>query len=160
MKTLIAYATKYGTTETCAKLLAEAMSDPVDLINLSKGESAEPAQYEAVVVGGPIYAGQLRKEVRAFMRKHKRNLLEVRFGCFICQASPQFESHNDFDANFDRDLLEHASARSSFGGQLHEEKMTFFDRLILGAIAKRGGAKPPHINKEKIRSFALAMEVT
>ena len=159
MKTLIAYATKYGTTETCAKLLASFLTDEVDLVNLSKGEKADPALYDAVVVGGSIYAGQLRHEVKSFCHKYKKDLMIVRFGCFICQASPQFESHEDFELNFDSDLLEHASAKSSFGGQLHEDKMNFFDRLILGAIAKRGGAKPPQIDEERIRSFALVMEL-
>ena len=160
MKTLIAYATKYGTAEECAKMLADALTDGADLINLSAGQHANPADYEAVVVGGSIYAGMLRKQVKHFCQKYKKELLNVRFGCFLCKAAPLSESRDEFTNNFDSDLLAHASAKSSFGGELHPDKMSFLDRLVLGAVGKQsGGMKPPHIDKEKVRSFALAMEL-
>ncbi len=160
MKTLIAYATKYGTTEECAKLLAEALTDGADLVNLSAGQHPNPADYKAVVVGGAIYAGMLRGQAKHFCKKYKAELLRVRFGCFICQASPPQESQETFSNNFDSDLLAHAAAQSSFGGEVNEDRLGFWDKLIMGAVAKRStGMRPPHIDKEKIRSFALAMEL-
>ncbi len=160
MKTLIAYATKYGTAEACAKLLAQALKDGADLANLSAGQHPNPADYDAVVVGGSIYAGMLRRQARHFCKKYKKELLKVRFGCFLCKASPPQESQDEFGSNFDSELLAHAAAKSSFGGEVKEEKLGFWDKLIMGTVAKRGGGmRPPHIDKEKIRSFALAMEL-
>ncbi len=160
MKTLIAYATKYGTSETCAKLLADALQGEAELVNLAHGEAPSPAFYEAVIVGGSIYAGQLRKAVRKFCKKYKQQLLHVRFGCFLCEASAG-EYKENLENNFDGELLAHASAKSCFGGEIQAEKLGAFDKLILGAIARRRAeVSPPHIDKEKIRSFALAMSTT
>lgn len=160
MKTLIAYASKYGTTKECAELLAASLKGEADLVNLGTTPTPSLAEYEAVVVGGSIYAGLLRKPVRQFCKKNKHALLRVRFGCFLCKASPSTAAQEEFLNNFDSDLLAHASAKSNFGGRVNEDTMGFWDKLIMGAVAKHSGMRPPHIDPEKIRSFALAMELT
>ena len=159
MKTLIVYASKHGTTETCAKMLAESLADGAELRDLAKGGMIDLTPYDAVVVGGSIYAGVLRKDAKHFCNLHKAELLERRFGCFLCQASPASSSKDYFENNFDADLLAHAAAKASFGGQLNVEKLGFWERKIMGAVAWRTKMVPPKIDEERIRSFALAMEV-
>jgi menaquinone-dependent protoporphyrinogen oxidase len=48
MKTLIAYATKTGTTEKCAKMLAEKLGS-ADLFNLSNG-TPDLSKYDMVII--------------------------------------------------------------------------------------------------------------
>ncbi|NLY38245.1 MAG: hypothetical protein GX044_02975 [Firmicutes bacterium] len=65
METLIAYSTRYGCVEKCAKMLAEKLDGKVTLVNLLKMR-VDPAPYERVIVGGSIYIGKIQKEVRDF----------------------------------------------------------------------------------------------
>jgi len=65
METLIAYATRYGCVEKCAKMLAEKLDGKVTLVNLQKTR-VDPASYGRVIVGGSIYIGKIQKEVRDF----------------------------------------------------------------------------------------------
>nr|WP_242847760.1 flavodoxin domain-containing protein [Fervidicella metallireducens] len=80
MKILIAYGTKYGCCEKCAKILSEKLNGTVDLFNLKKDENINLNEYDLVIVGGSIYAGKIRNEVMNFCRsnldilKHKKQL--------------------------------------------------------------------------------------
>ena len=50
MKTLIVYASKYGTTEECANLLGKSLSGEVSFYNLANDAAADLATYDTSVV--------------------------------------------------------------------------------------------------------------
>lgn len=84
MNTLIVYASKYGCTEKCARLLADQLTGTVELHHLKKDRAKDWSSYDTIVIGGPIYAGQIRKEVTAFCEEHMELLKQKRLGLFIC----------------------------------------------------------------------------
>jgi menaquinone-dependent protoporphyrinogen oxidase len=74
MKTLIIYATRYGSAERCAKMLSEKLIGDVDLLNLKDRQNIDLSQYEKVIIGGSIYVGKIQKEVNEFCTKHLEEL--------------------------------------------------------------------------------------
>ena len=53
MSTLIAYASKYGFTKTCAENLAKKLGDQVELCDLG-GNQPDLKKYDKVIIGGSI----------------------------------------------------------------------------------------------------------
>jgi len=88
MKTLIVYATKYGATKQIAEQLAEYLGG-ADLVDVGKGETASLTEYDCVVLGSPLTAGSIRKEVKAFAQQHAGELGGKRLGLFVsgCRAT-------------------------------------------------------------------------
>ncbi len=158
MRTLIVYATKYGTTERCAKLLAEAFHCSVDLANLSKREQPDLHDYNLIVVGSPIYEDRLHPKVQHFCKKNKQILLAGRFACFVCQTKTSSAAQQSYLNNYDAELLQHALTKANFGGEVNWEKLTLADRVLYGKEsydeARRTGQS---IHTDKIKSFAFAL---
>ena len=65
MKTLIAYASKTGTAEKCARMLAERLPDAT-LCDLCK-EKPDPGAYDQVIVGGGVRMGALHVDARQYL---------------------------------------------------------------------------------------------
>lgn len=74
MKTLIAYATKYGTTEKCANILAQKLSSEAELVNLKKARTIDLNQYDSVIIGGSVMMGRIRKEVKEFWYRGRQTV--------------------------------------------------------------------------------------
>ena len=82
MKTLIAYASKTGTAEKCARMLAERIPDAT-LCDLCK-EKPDPSAYDQVIVGGGVRMGALHVDARQYLDGCKPILLQKRLGLFLC----------------------------------------------------------------------------
>ncbi|KUO07781.1 flavodoxin domain-containing protein [Streptomyces sp. DSM 15324] len=69
----------YGTTNGSTAEIAEAVADVLRKGGLSvearpARDVASVAPYDAVVVGGGLYAGRWHKDARRFVRRHRRTL--------------------------------------------------------------------------------------
>ncbi|MGV9560429.1 flavodoxin domain-containing protein [Streptomyces sp. NPDC003401] len=72
---LVAYATKNGSTAQIAQAVAETLrKDGLAAEALPAGSVTDVAPYDAVVVGGGLYAGRWHKDARRFVRRHRRAL--------------------------------------------------------------------------------------
>lgn len=156
MKTLILYASKYGATAECARLLAQELGPRAELHNLEEG-APDLAGADAVLVGGPIYAGMLRKPVKEFCKKQEAALLEKKLGLFLCCTTPA-QAEDFLRQNLPAALLEHAGAKENLGGVLPTGKVRAMDKMILSMVAKsRQGQPPPALDREAIHRLAAAM---
>lgn len=63
MKTLILYATKYGATEACARLLAQNLEGEVQIINIKQAD-IDLRKYDRVILGSSIYVVWKRERQR------------------------------------------------------------------------------------------------
>src|SRR6056297_3111760 len=102
MSTLIVYATKYGCTEKAVNRLADYLDGETQLLNLGSKDNKDLKleEYDTVVVGGSIYAGNIQQEVKNFCSENINILLQKKLGLFICcgfseKAGKQLE--NSFD---------------------------------------------------------------
>ncbi|HWQ51682.1 MAG TPA: flavodoxin domain-containing protein [Terriglobales bacterium] len=152
MKTLIAYASKYGFTKTCAGLLAQKLPGKVDLCDLD-GAGPNLAEYDTVIIGGSIYAGQIRKPVKQFCAKNDELLQKKRLGLFICGLAEGADAEKELEASFPKELLDAAVAKESFGGACDFEKMNFMEKTVLKKITG-SNQSTPRIDEAHIARFA------
>ena len=157
MKTLIAYAGKYGSTAQAAALVAERLTDAV-VMDLDKEQPDSLEEYATVLVGSAVYAGKIRKPVKDFCERWSDELIYKRLGIFLCCASAE-EGGQYFEKNFHRFFLLHALEQTVLGGELRQDSMSFVDKKIIAAISKRTKKEAPTLNLPEIDRFAASMRL-
>jgi menaquinone-dependent protoporphyrinogen oxidase len=135
MKTAIIYATTHGTAEKVAqRIQAELGVSSSQLFNLKASKIIDLSQFEQVVIGGSIHAGQVQSRVRDFCKRNMVDLLQKRVALFICAINePEFET--ELNSAFPELLRKHAISRKVVGGEFLLEKMNFFERLIVKKVS-------------------------
>lgn len=135
MKTLIVYGTKHGTTEKCSKLLKDKLQGEVVVVNIKKDHVPDITSFDNIIIGGSIYAGQIRKEIKNFCFKNLNALKGKRVGFFICGMNDKDVSAQ-LNNYFPEELLTTATAKEYFGGEVIFNNMNFFERFIMKKVAK------------------------
>ena len=137
MKTIITYSTTHGCTENVAGQIRDFLGDEVTLFNL-KSKSPQPSldDFERVIVGGSIHAGQIQKKVRDFCAQNSTILAEKELGLFICCMEEGEKAEEELKNVFPEELLAHAKATACLGGEFNFEKMNFLEKLIVKKVAK------------------------
>lgn len=135
-KVLIAYATKHGCTEECARILSGKMNADTDLLNLKENKNIDIRAYDKIIIGGSIYAGRIMKEVKDFCVKNESELKNKKLGLFICGMSEGDTAKQQVEASFPQELVNAALAKESFGGKIIFGKMNFIEKKIIKAVAK------------------------
>ncbi|MFX3623835.1 MAG: flavodoxin domain-containing protein [Ectobacillus sp.] len=157
MKSIIIYATKYGTAAKAAEMLKARMEGDVRLINIMKEIVPPLAGYDTVILGGSIYAGKVQKELLEYVHANLPLLLRKRVGLFICAGDPDEKVREEEHQNaFPPELHEHAAAREVFGYEFHLDQLHFFDKFLLRMVK---GVKEDvsALSEEKINHFAEVM---
>jgi len=76
-KVLVAYGTTNGSTAEIAEAVADVLrKDGLTVETAPAASVADVTTYDAVVVGGGLYAGRWHKDARRFVRRHRRALAE------------------------------------------------------------------------------------
>ncbi len=159
MKTLIIYGSIYGFAEQCAKDLAAKLGGHADVVNAGTGAPPSLDRYDAVILGGSIYMGQIQKKLKEYMDSHTAQLKTKKLGLFLCSGLPE-NLEQVFSQNFPRELLDRAATREHFGGVLDKSKMSLGHRMItkmMESAAKKEGKASPQPNPENIRKLVAAM---
>ena len=156
MKTLIAYASRTGASEKCARMLAERIPDST-LCDLCR-EKPDPNAYEQVIVGGGVRMGALHVDARQYLDGCKPVLLKKRLGLFLCAGFVE-KAGEIFANNVDPELRAHAVACECFGGEIDMGKLHGFDRLITKMALRSfkdedGQAAMPRLLPERVEAFA------
>ncbi len=155
MKTLLAYASKHGTTRKAAEKLAGQLDGEVKIINLQEKASRKVRveDYERVIVGGSIHIGKIQKSIKKFCQANLDKLLQAeQLGLFICCAEEE-KALEQLENAFPAELLEKAAAKGLFGHEFNLEKMSFISRAMIKKVAgvDRSESK---IKDENIKKFA------
>lgn len=132
MKTLLVYESKYGCTETCARYL----KGKYQFLDMMKASSfhGDLKDYDHIIIGTPVYIGQINKKVKTFISKYMDTLLQKEVDIFICAMNP--ESYEQMlIMNFDEKLREHVKI-THVGGAYDFDKLGWFSKLIVKKIAK------------------------
>lgn len=135
MKTLIAYASKYGCAEKCTNSLKEKLGGEVDIKNLQSGKFPDISGYDTVIIGGSIYGGKIQGAVSRFCQSNLNSLLKKKVGLFVCCADSE-KAHMQLKAAVPASLFEHATAKGHFGHEFDLKKMKFIDRTIIKSMLK------------------------
>jgi menaquinone-dependent protoporphyrinogen oxidase len=156
MNTLIVYSSKYGCTEKCVKILSKELKDKADIIKLKNAGDIDISMYDKVIIGGPIYAGRIQKEVVRFCSTNFDKLKEKRIGIFICGMQEGEAINSELNNNFPTDLLNIAVAKEHFGGEFIFDRMNFMEKLVVKKVSKISSNKS-NILTDNIYRFAQAM---
>ncbi|MGX1267552.1 flavodoxin domain-containing protein [Streptomyces phaeoluteigriseus] len=123
---LVAYATKNGSTAEIAEAVAAVLrKDGLTAEALPARSVTDVGPYDAVVVGGGLYAGRWHKDARRFVRRQRRALTE---------RPVWFFSSGPLDASAsERDIPPVPGARRAMDKLRVTEHVTFGGRLEEGA---------------------------
>ncbi|MBN1522271.1 MAG: flavodoxin [Candidatus Aureabacteria bacterium] len=156
MRSLILFATKYGSVEKCAYLLKEKITGEVDIVNIRKDKVPALDMYDKVMLGGSIYIGKIQKEILRYCREKGALLKTKKLGLFLCAGEESDKRYGYFETSFTRDLCEHAASKEIFGHELYYEKMSLLDKLAL-RFAKKPRSSYSRLDMESIQKFASSM---
>jgi menaquinone-dependent protoporphyrinogen oxidase len=77
-RTLVAYASKHGSTEGVARTIASWLREAGHHVDVRSAEFVDGVEdYDLVVLGGSLYMGRWHGDARSFVRRH-RTALEQR----------------------------------------------------------------------------------
>jgi len=156
MKTLIVYATKHDFTKECVTKLSKKLDGDFDMLNLKENKISAFEQYDSVIIGGPIYAGQIIKEVKEFCEKNLNQLSDKRIGLFVCGMSDKDKMNLFLEQSFPEKLRNNALAKGDFGGSFVFKSMNFFERLIIKHMCKTN-EDVLNLKENNIDEFAAKM---
>jgi len=122
MKVLVAYGSKRGGTEGLATMVADALDARGVETDVRPARTAGPVEgYDAVIVGGALYAGRWHRDARRFVRRNRAQL--ARLPVWLFSSGP-------LDASASRVVIEPVTqvrtAMDSVGARGH---VTFGGRL-------------------------------
>lgn len=153
MKTLILYATKHGATKKCVDKLVKDLGADVTVINLKQSAIIDINNYRNIIIGSPVYAGSLLKEVKEFCDSNLDVLQSKKIGLFI-SCMKHTGGLQQLDNAFPHELTEIAIVKNSFGGEIRYSDMGFIQRnlvkLIMKTAAKHNPKEPAMSTKQNI----------
>ncbi len=84
-KILVTYDTKHGATSVVAKKVFDTLCDnaSVDLVFVENLDPAEIPNYDAIVIGSPIYIGKWLPGIKKLLKRHHEAIETLPFAFFI-----------------------------------------------------------------------------
>ncbi|GGL16488.1 flavodoxin domain-containing protein [Streptomyces flaveus] len=132
---LVAYGTTNGSTAQIAEAVAAVLrKEGLTSEALSAGSVARVTPYDAVVVGGALYAGRWHKDARRFVRRHHRELAARPVWLFSSGPLDASASERDIPpVPGVKKAVDRLDARGhvTFGGCLEEGAKGWVARMIL-----------------------------
>jgi menaquinone-dependent protoporphyrinogen oxidase len=152
MRILVTWGTKYGSTEGIARIIGEHMrSDVVDVDIVPANQTRGLEPYDAVIVGGALYANRWHRDARRFVLRNTRALRRIPVWLFSSGPLDESAEHEAIPpTNQVKALMEQIGARGhvTFGGRLAPDAKGF----AAGAMAKTHAGD--WRNPEHIRTWA------
>jgi menaquinone-dependent protoporphyrinogen oxidase len=154
-KILIAYASRHGATKEIAEALAGAIREAGFEADVRPaGTVADVSLYAGVVIGAPLYAGTLLKDLPKFAERHAKALKATPVAAFVSGSSLGDPGPDDL-RNADK-ALEGVRSRLTlrdvayFGGRFDPGSIPF-----VGFFVRLGGKDRVKDNRdwEKIREW-------
>jgi menaquinone-dependent protoporphyrinogen oxidase len=139
MPILVTYASKHGSTQDIADRIAAALRrHGHEVIVQPVHAVANPAAYEAVILGSAVYFGSWLKEATEFARRH-RDALAAR-PVWLFSSGPL----GDTPPVDPKEIVElqaaiHPRGHRTFVGSLDRHDLSFAERMIVKAVKAPDG---------------------
>jgi menaquinone-dependent protoporphyrinogen oxidase len=158
-KFLVAYATKHGSTAEIADAVGAALreeghlAEVMPVINVTN-----TAQFDAIVIGTPIYTGKILKETVRFVQTHQMALHTKPVFVFVVGQSlkdPDTGAVAKADAALGpvRDLI-NVRETGYFGGKIDRANLP-----VIGFFVKRGVKVQDYRDWDRIRTWAKGLAI-
>jgi menaquinone-dependent protoporphyrinogen oxidase len=140
MKTVIIFASKHGTTEKVANIIAgKLQNEEVKLFRLQhpKRLTLQLREADRIILGSPVYGGRIQKIMTRFCQLHSEELQKKELGLFVCGMQPTEEQrYEEMQRAYQPVLTGHARALGFMGGEFLFHKMNFLERWVVKKVAK------------------------
>jgi len=109
---LVAYATRYGSTQEVAEAIGETLREYGLTVDLQRVRDVRTLEgYNAIVLGAALYMYRWHKDARRFLSRHRKALSELPVAVFA--LGPVKSPHDEEEwrgsrAQLDKELAEHA----------------------------------------------------
>ena len=163
IRVLVAYDTKYGSTERVAQWIAEGIAESetsettVDVKNISQ---IVEVNYDCVVTGSPIYEEEPLNSVITFLEARRASLKHVNVALFVVCGDYGHLPKDQLIDTYVKKLEAHVSgmvvAREVFGGYFDLEKLSDDDRRLIEDFSKVVGHPITNmdlLDKDKAQAF-------
>jgi menaquinone-dependent protoporphyrinogen oxidase len=139
-KVLVAYATRYGSTQEVAEAISAALQDcglVADMQVLREIRKLEG--YQAVVLGAPLFMFHWHKDALGFLARQQAVLMKIPVAIFV--LGPVHEPHDEAEwksswEQLDKELAQFPwlkpVALEMFGGKYDPEKLGFPLKMFAG----------------------------
>ncbi len=154
MKCLIVYCSSHGTTEKAVRFLSEGLGGNVLAVDLKRDkEKFDLANFDTVIIGGSIHAGNIQRKIKQFIKNNLDTLLEKDVGLFLCCMHDGESAIEQFNNAFPHELRKNSAAMGLFGGEFLLSEMNFLEKQI---VKKVSGATidQSNLDYEAIKEFA------
>ena len=156
MKVLIVYATRTGTTERAARMLAGHFPG-AHLCDLRE-KSPDPSDYDIILFGSGIYFGRILRPLRNWLNEYWEVIRPKIKGVFICNALID-EVPELMRSNFSLELRNASVVVDSFGGEYSPKNLNAYERTRLKLTHKallegRVTELVPCILPDRVKAFA------
>lgn len=153
MKVLVTVASKHGATGEIGEIIAGVLRDAgLEVTPQDPSTVADPAVFDAVVLGSAIYAGRWIEPARTFVQRHRGALVTRPLWLFSSGpiGDPPMPAG---DPPEPRALANQLGAREhrSFAGRLDPSQLGFMERTITKALKAPEG---DYRDLEDIRRWA------
>jgi len=130
---LVAYATKYGSTQEVAEAVAATLRESGLMVEIQPAREVRTLEgYDAVVLGAALYMYQWHKDARGFLSQHRKALADRPIALFALGPthSPHDEKEwQDSRAQLDKQLAKYPwlkpVAIEILGGKFDPAKLSF-----------------------------------
>ncbi len=145
-KVLICFGTRYGSTTEVAEIMAEVareLGKEVDLVDLKENSpSSSISEYDLVVIGSGIRAGQWTGEPMDFMKNNVEELSKKQVALFVvcgyaASEDKCDEAQLDFLDNVAKEVGLTPKSTGFFGGVFDFKKYNFVVRKLVKGIVKK-----------------------
>lgn len=133
-KILVTFASKYGSTQEVAEVVAAVLRESGFAVDLQPARAVQSLDgYSAVVLGAPFYIGSLLKDARQFLSKHAEKLAQLPVALFTLGPTKK-EDYEGTLGQIDAVLAKFPwlkpVAVKMFGGKLDPARLRFPDSLL------------------------------
>ncbi|HDP77986.1 MAG TPA: hypothetical protein ENN47_07365 [Mesotoga infera] len=143
-KTLVAYATKRGSTAEIAEKIGEVLEKrQVQVDVMPVREVVDLSPYKTVILGTAIYIGLWRREAVKFLKTYADELAKMTFWIFLSGPTGEGDPLELLDGWRFPESMRHMIEQikpaeiTCFGGRIESCKMNPFEKMII----KKVGAK-------------------
>ena len=147
MRVLITYGSKRGGTAGIAHQLAHTLQEQgLEVEVLPASEAGSPEEYDAVIVGGALYARRWHRDARRFVERHAELLSTLPVWLFSSGPLDDSAAHGELPAVPQvRRLLARIQAQGhiTFGGRLQPDASGFIARWM--ARTRAGDWRDPRL---------------
>lgn len=158
MKSVIIYSTKHGTTKKVAEMISQLSKEKPELINLKKVKNVNLDNYDRIIIGGSIHAGNIQNRVKKFCHDHMLELATKPLGLYL-SCMEEDKAQEQFDNAYPELLRKAAVSKKLTGGEILLDRMNFLERYVVRKVGNMTETIS-NIKEDKVRELANEMGLT